>query len=57
MTTSAQSDRSAAITGAGSGLGREIALGLAANGYAVFGTAIAATEVEELKDASVGVSA
>jgi len=29
--------RSAAVTGAGSGLGRDIALGLAAKGYRVFG--------------------
>ena len=34
------SGRSAAITGAGSGLGRDIALGLAAKGYLVFGTAM-----------------
>jgi NAD(P)-dependent dehydrogenase (short-subunit alcohol dehydrogenase family) len=46
--------RSVAITGAGSGLGREIALGLAAKGYTVFGTAISVTEVQELKDASDG---
>jgi NAD(P)-dependent dehydrogenase (short-subunit alcohol dehydrogenase family) len=37
--------RSAAITGAGSGLGRDIALGLAEKGYAVFGTAISDAEV------------
>jgi NAD(P)-dependent dehydrogenase (short-subunit alcohol dehydrogenase family) len=30
--------RTAAITGAGSGLGRDIALGLAEKGYEVFGT-------------------
>jgi NAD(P)-dependent dehydrogenase (short-subunit alcohol dehydrogenase family) len=46
------SGRSAAITGAGSGLGRDIALGLAAKGYLVFGTAISAAEVHDLKDAS-----
>ena len=44
--------RSAAITGGGSGLGREIALGLAANGYSVFGTAASAAEVMDLKNAS-----
>ncbi|AXL51721.1 oxidoreductase [Paraburkholderia caffeinilytica] len=46
--------RSAAVTGAGSGLGREIALGLAAKGYIVFGTAMSVTEVQDLKDASGG---
>lgn len=44
----------AAITGAGSGLGREIALKLVANGYRVFGTALSAGEVEDLSDASDG---
>src|SRR5438067_242912 len=52
MTSS--SSRSAAITGAGGGLGRDIALGLAAKGYAVFGTAMSAVEVQNLKDASGG---
>lgn len=46
--------RSAAVTGAGSGLGRDIALGLAAKGYIVFGTAMSVTEVQDLKDASGG---
>ena len=46
--------RSAAVTGAGGGLGRDIALGLAAKGYIVFGTAISASEVQELKEASGG---
>jgi NAD(P)-dependent dehydrogenase (short-subunit alcohol dehydrogenase family) len=46
--------RSAAITGAGSGLGRDIALGLAEKGYAVFGTAVAEAEVRDRKDASGG---
>jgi NAD(P)-dependent dehydrogenase (short-subunit alcohol dehydrogenase family) len=46
--------RSAAITGAGSGLGRDIALGLATKGYLVFGTAMSAAEVKDLKDASAG---
>ncbi|HTD28946.1 MAG TPA: SDR family NAD(P)-dependent oxidoreductase [Xanthomonadaceae bacterium] len=48
------SNRSAVITGAGSGLGRDIALGLANKGYVVFGTALTATEVQDLKDASSG---
>lgn len=46
--------RSAAVTGAGSGLGRDIALGLAAKGYLVFGTALSADEVKDLKDHSGG---
>ncbi|MGD1089852.1 MAG: SDR family NAD(P)-dependent oxidoreductase [Verrucomicrobiota bacterium] len=46
--------RSAAITGAGSGLGRDIALGLAAKGYRVFGTAIANGEIADLQQASGG---
>ena len=50
--TTALSSRSVAITGAGGGLGREIALGLAAKGHAVFGTAMSDAEVRELKDAS-----
>ncbi len=50
----ALSSRSVAITGAGGGLGREIALGLAAKGYAVFGTAMSEAEVQELKGASEG---
>jgi NAD(P)-dependent dehydrogenase (short-subunit alcohol dehydrogenase family) len=47
-----QAARSAAITGAGSGLGRDIALGLAERGYAVFGTAMTEAEVQDLKTAS-----
>jgi NAD(P)-dependent dehydrogenase (short-subunit alcohol dehydrogenase family) len=50
----AQLSRSAAITGAGAGLGREIALGFAAKGYSVFGTALSEEEVRELKAASDG---
>ncbi len=46
--------RSAVVTGAGGGLGRELALQLAAKGYAVFGTALASAEVEDLKTASGG---
>jgi NAD(P)-dependent dehydrogenase (short-subunit alcohol dehydrogenase family) len=48
------SGRSAVVTGAGSGLGRDIALGLAAKGYIVFGTAFTAAEVKDLTDASGG---
>src|SRR6266853_237432 len=52
--TNRQSGRSAAVTGAGGGLGRDIALGLAAKGYVVFGTAMSAAEVQDLKEASKG---
>jgi NAD(P)-dependent dehydrogenase (short-subunit alcohol dehydrogenase family) len=48
------SGRSAVVTGAGSGLGRDIALGLATKGYVVFGTALNAGEVQDLKEASGG---
>ena len=48
------SGRSAAITGAGGGLGRDIALQLGAKGYVVFGTAFTPAEVQELKEASGG---
>jgi len=51
---SEHSGRSAAITGAGGGLGRDIALQLAAKGYVVFGTAFTPAEVQELKEASGG---
>jgi NAD(P)-dependent dehydrogenase (short-subunit alcohol dehydrogenase family) len=51
---SRNSRRSAAITGAGGGLGRDVALGLAAKDYIVFGTAISAAEVGDLKEASGG---
>src|ERR1700691_1217236 len=53
-TTETTNTRSAAITGAGSGLGRELALQLAAKGYAVFGTAMSDGEREELASASNG---
>jgi len=52
--TSEHSGRSAAVTGAGGGLGRDIALGLAAKGYIVFGTAMSAAEGRDLLDASNG---
>ena len=51
---SKQSGRSVAVTGAGSGLGRDIALQLAAKGYVVFGTALAPAEIQDLKQASGG---
>jgi NADP-dependent 3-hydroxy acid dehydrogenase YdfG len=48
---------SAAVTGAGSGLGRDIALGLAAKNYRVFGTAMRAEEIGDLQQASGGTVA
>jgi len=51
---SQQPGRSAVITGAGGGLGHDVALQLAAKGYVVFGTAITSAEVQDLKDASGG---
>jgi NAD(P)-dependent dehydrogenase (short-subunit alcohol dehydrogenase family) len=51
---SKNSGRAAVVTGAGSGLGRDIALGLAAKGYIVFGTAFSSAEVRDLTDASGG---
>jgi NAD(P)-dependent dehydrogenase (short-subunit alcohol dehydrogenase family) len=41
--------RSVAITGAGSGLGKEIAVGFADKGYRVFGTARTPDEVEDVR--------
>jgi NAD(P)-dependent dehydrogenase (short-subunit alcohol dehydrogenase family) len=43
-----------AITGAGSGLGRELAIKLAAKGYRVFGTARSEKDVADLEKASAG---
>ena len=51
---STQTIRSAVVTGAGSGLGRDIALGLSVKGYRVFGTAMSPDEVSDLKKASAG---
>jgi len=49
-----QTTRNAVVTGAGSGLGRDIALGLAAKGYRVSGTAMSSEEVTDLANASAG---
>jgi NAD(P)-dependent dehydrogenase (short-subunit alcohol dehydrogenase family) len=46
-----------AITGAGSGLGRAVAIKLAAKGYRVFGTARSAQDVADLDRASAGNAA
>lgn len=54
MALSPRLRRAVAITGAGNGLGREIALGFAARGYIVFGTVSSAAEARDLKDASGG---
>jgi NAD(P)-dependent dehydrogenase (short-subunit alcohol dehydrogenase family) len=43
-----------AITGAGSGLGRAVAIKLAAKGYRVFGTARSETDAADLEKASAG---
>jgi NAD(P)-dependent dehydrogenase (short-subunit alcohol dehydrogenase family) len=53
-TDDGQRTRCAVVTGAGSGLGRDIVLGLAAKGYRVFGTAITLDEIVDLKKASGG---
>ncbi|MEU0190943.1 SDR family NAD(P)-dependent oxidoreductase [Streptomyces afghaniensis] len=45
-----------AITGAGSGLGRDMALKLAARGYRVFGTALSADEITDLEKATDGAA-
>jgi NAD(P)-dependent dehydrogenase (short-subunit alcohol dehydrogenase family) len=49
-----QGKRSAVVTGAGAGLGRDIALGLAAKGYRVFGTATSSDQIADLEKASGG---
>jgi len=54
MTNGESARRTAAITGAGSGLGRSVALKLADKGYRVYGTGLADAEVNELRDASGG---
>src|SRR5882724_12763212 len=54
MSSNAKQTRTAAVTGGGSGLGRDIALGLAEKGYQVFGTALADAEVQDLQTASGG---
>jgi NAD(P)-dependent dehydrogenase (short-subunit alcohol dehydrogenase family) len=43
-----------AITGAGSGLGRELALGFSAKGFRVFGTSQSANETPEVQSQSAG---
>src|SRR3954463_1883583 len=47
---------SAAITGAASGLGRELSIAFANKGYRVFGTALSREEVEEVRHATNGLA-
>jgi NAD(P)-dependent dehydrogenase (short-subunit alcohol dehydrogenase family) len=54
MTDGEAAHRTAAITGAGQGLGRSVALKLADKGYRVYGAGLADAEVDELRDASGG---
>lgn len=54
MNDETKDNRSAAITGAGGGLGRELALQLDDRGYAVFGTALSDEERNALSSASGG---
>lgn len=54
MNTMKSGQSTAAITGAGSGLGRDLALKLAEKGYRVFGTAMQQDEVADLDKASDG---
>ena len=57
MTTdTTHADPSVAITGAGSGLGREIAIRFADKGYRVFGTARTPQEIEDAREATHGVA-
>jgi NAD(P)-dependent dehydrogenase (short-subunit alcohol dehydrogenase family) len=46
----------AAITGAGSGLGRDIAIGFVDKGYRVIGTARTAAKVEDVRHATHGLA-
>ena len=52
MTPDTTTAATAAITGAGSGLGREIAVRLVEKGYRVFGTALARDEVADVEQAA-----
>jgi NAD(P)-dependent dehydrogenase (short-subunit alcohol dehydrogenase family) len=57
MTTeTAHAAPSAAITGAASGLGRELSIAFANKGYRVFGTALSPEEVEEVRHATNGLA-
>ncbi len=52
MANVAQPPGAVAITGAGGGLGREVGLKLASDGYRIFGTALSQQEVMEVAAAS-----
>ena len=54
MTQAKKRRPAVAITGAGSGLGRELALGFSAEGYRVFGTTQSANETAEFQNQSTG---
>jgi NAD(P)-dependent dehydrogenase (short-subunit alcohol dehydrogenase family) len=54
MTSSTTQPRTALVTGAGEGLGREMALNLVARGYQVYGTALSPIEASEVSRASGG---
>jgi NAD(P)-dependent dehydrogenase (short-subunit alcohol dehydrogenase family) len=54
METERGAHRSAAITGAGGGLGRAVALGLAQKGYRVYGSARNRADIAEVEAASGG---
>ena len=45
-----QTKKTVAITGSGSGLGLELAIGFAKKGYTVFGTVLSQVEIDVLKD-------
>jgi len=54
VSASLRAGRSVVITNAGVGLGRDVALLLASRGYIIFGTAVSADEVRELRETSGG---
>lgn len=53
MCSAEATPRTVAITGSGSGLGREVALKLDGRGYGVFGTGLKPQEVDDLTEASM----
>lgn len=57
LKTMDSTERTAVITGAGAGLGKDIALGLTAKGYRVWGTARSLAEIADLATTSNGRAA